>query len=187
VLLVGVTLAQRPAQDVLLTLPLPVEGPARVLVYVDSAAELACYATVAGLAVAIAVSEKHRRRAAALAVVAWALGSLVLAALYPSPLVRGPSLQRIYFAADLIGLFVSAVAIVRWVQRNLAARSSPDTTSFIALGLVALDATILLTPFSPWRGVVFGSDFSGIQLVITTFFGTFVVAQVLAWKRSLAG
>ena len=153
----------------------------------DGAAELACYATVAGLAVAIAVSEKHRRRAAALAVVAWALGSLALAALYPSPLVRGSSLQRVYFAADLIGLFVSAVAIVRWVQRNVAAKRSPNTASFIALGLVALDAVILLTPFSPWRGEIFGSDFSGIQLIFTIFFATFVAAQVVAWKRSSRG
>src|SRR5262249_5991872 len=133
VVLTGVALVQRPVQDALVKLPLPVEGPARVLVYIDGAAELSYYAAVAGLAVAIAVSEKDRRRAFAFTVAVWALGSIALAALYPSPLVRGSNMQRVYFGADLLGLFVSAVAIVRWTQRNVAAKRSPNTTSFVAL------------------------------------------------------
>ena len=155
--------------------------------YLDGAAELATCATIAGLAVAVAVSAKHRRRAFALAVAAWALASVVLGALYPSPLVRGPGLQRVYFAADLIGLFVSAAALFGWAQRSMAAQRSPDSSSVVALALVALDGAILLAPFSPWRGVLFGSDYSGIQVIIVLFFATFAVAQVIAWRFSSRG
>ncbi len=187
VVLTALSLARGPLREALAPLPRPIEGPARVLVYVDGAAELATYATIAGLAVAVAASENHRRRAIAAAVAAWALASIALGAAYPSPLVRGTGLQRIYFAADLLGLFVSAVALVGWAQRNIAAKRSPDTASFIALGLVALDAAILLAPFSPWRGALFGSEFAGIQLVIALFFATFAVVQVVVWRSSSRG
>jgi hypothetical protein len=188
VALTGVALARGPLNAVLPAPSVePWQGAARVLVYLDGAAEMASYATIAGLAVAVAVGAAHRRRALALAVAAWALASVVLGALYPSPLVRGAGLQRVYFAADLIGLFVSAVALVGWAQRNIAAKRSPDSASMVALSLVALDGAILLAPFSPWRGVLFGSDFSGIQVIITMFFATFAVVQVIAWRFSSNG
>jgi hypothetical protein len=50
---------------------------------------------IAGLAVAVAVAPEQRRRAAAAVAGVWLLASVVLAALYPSPLVRGANLQRI--------------------------------------------------------------------------------------------
>jgi hypothetical protein len=187
VVLTAVGLARGPLRAALAPLPRPIEGAARSLVYVDGAAELATYATVAGLAVAIAVREKHRMRVVAAAVALWALASVTLGALYPSPLVRGEGLQRIYFAADLIGLFVSAVAIVGWTQRKLVAKRSPDSASLVALCLVALDGAILLAPFSPWRAVLYGSDFAGIQIIITMFFGIFTVTQVIAWRSSSRG
>ncbi len=157
------------------------------LVYVDGAAELATSTVVAGLAVAVAVDATKRRRVLAGGIAVWALASIVLGAMYPSPLVKGAHLQRIYFAADLIALFVSAVALARWLQRGAAMKRSPDSASLIAIGLVSLDGAILLAPFSPWRGVVFGSDFSGIQLIIAIFFATFAVAQVAAWRFSSRG
>jgi hypothetical protein len=184
VVLTLVSLARGPLNDALPYTVAPKEGVQLVLVYVDGAAELATYATIAGLAVAVAVSAENRRRSAAVAVAAWALASIMLGAMYPSPLVRGASLQRMYFAADLIGLFVSAIAIVGWVQRQVAAKRSPNVASFVALGLVALDAAILLAPFSPWRGVLYGSDFAGIQVIIAMFFATFAVVQVIAWRSS---
>lgn len=187
VVLALVPLVRGPLNDALTFQDAPRTGADLILVYADGAAELATYATIAGLAVAVAVSQEHRRRALAGTVAVWALGSLGLAAAYPSPLVRGEGLQRVYFAADLIGLFVSAAAIVVWAQRKLAAKRSPDTTSFVALGLVALDAIILLTPFSPWRGMVYGSDFAGIQVVLALFFGAFTLAQVLAWRSASHG
>jgi tetrahydromethanopterin S-methyltransferase subunit D len=185
VVLAAIPLVRRPLKDALAPLSRPVEGAARMLVYVDGAAELATYATIAGLAVAVAVSQQNRWRVFTFIVAAWALGSIVLGAAYPSPLVRGEGLQRVYFAADLIGLFVSAIALVGWAQRKLAAKRSPDTTSFVAMGLVALDATILLAPFSPWRGTLYGSDFTGISLVIVLWFAAFSIAQVMAvWRSS---
>jgi hypothetical protein len=185
VILAAVPLARGPLKAALSVEPR--EDLHRALIYADGAAELATYATIAGLALAVAVTAQHRRRAFVLAVAAWALASVVLGALYPSPLVRGVGLQRFYFAADLVGLFVSAAALFLWAQRSIAAQRSPDSSSLVALCLVSLDGAILLAPFSPWRGVLFGSDYSGIQLVITLFFGTFFVAQVIAWRFSSRG
>lgn len=184
VVLTAVGLARGPLRAALAPLPRPIEGAALSLVYLDGAAEMATYATIAGLALAVAFDAAHRRRALALAVAAWAFASVMLGALYPSPMVRGAGLQRVYFAADLIGLFISAAALVLWAQRNIAAKRSPDSASMVAMSLVALDGAILLAPFSPWRAVVFGSDFSGIQVIITMFFATFAVAQVIAWRFS---
>jgi glycerol uptake facilitator-like aquaporin len=96
-------------------------------------------------------------------------------------------LQRVYFAADLIGLFVGAAALVLWVQRSLAQKRSPGSLDVVAWGLLALDGSVLLAPFSPWRGDVFGSDFSGPAVIITMFFAVFVVAQVTSWVRSGSG
>jgi hypothetical protein len=187
VLLAAVGLARGPLRAALAPLTRPIDGPARVLVYADGAAELGTYATIAGLALAVAVSARHRRRALALTAAAWALSSVALGALYPSPLVRDEALQRLYFGADLVGLFVSAAALVSWAQRNIAARQSPDSASMVALSLVALDGAILLAPFSPWRGFLYGSDFAGIQVIVTLFFAVFTAAQVIAWRSSSLG
>ncbi len=187
VVLAAIPLLRRPLSDALAPLPRPVEGAARVLIYADGAAELATCAVIAGLAVAVAASAEHRRRVAAGAVALWALASIALGALYPSPLVRGESLQRVYFAIDLFGLFVSAAAIAVWTQRRLAAKRSPDSSSIIAVCLIALDGAILLAPFSPFRAELFGSDFSGIQVIVAMFFAAFTVAQVIAWRFSSRG
>jgi hypothetical protein len=184
VVLAAIPNVRRLLKNALLPLPRPVEGAARVLVYLDGAAELATYATVAGLAVVVAVNVEHRRRAVAFIIATWALASIVLAALYPSPLVRGNNLHRIYFAADLVGLCVSSIALFTWARRSIYAKRSPDSSSLVALALVALDGAILLAPFSPWRGDLFGTSFNGIQVIITLFFATFTIAQVIAWRSS---
>jgi hypothetical protein len=121
-LLDGLTLAA------LAPMPRPIEGPARVLVYLDGAFNLATSATVAGLAVTIASTPERRRRAVAIVAAAWLLASVVLAALYPSPLVRGEGLQRIYVGADLIGLSVASVALVGRGQQLWAEKRSPERT-----------------------------------------------------------
>jgi hypothetical protein len=164
----------------------PWQGWSRVLVYLDGAINLGTSATIAGLAVAIAIPPEGARRLRAVAIVGavWLAASVVLGALYPSPLVRGDGLQRVYFAADLIGLFVSTVALVTRARTSIAAKLSPTGADAIALGLVFLDASILLAPFSPWRAVLFGIDYSGPQIIITLFFATFAVAQVIAWRFS---
>ena len=185
VVLTAIPFVRDPVRTALGPIPRPVDGAARVLVYIDGAAEMATYATLAGLALAVAASQ--RRRVVALTVAAWAIASIVLGALYPSPIVRGEGLQRVYFAADLIGLFVSAAALVLWGQRNIVARRPPDSSSMVAFALVALDGAILLAPFSPWRGALFGSDFAGIQVVVTMFFAVFTAAQVIAWRSSSRG
>lgn len=162
----------------------PWQGWSRVLVYLDGASNLATIATVAGLAVAVAVSPERRRRAVAIVGAVWLLASVVLSALYPSPLVRGAGLQRIYLAADLIGLFVSTVALITWARAGIAAKRSPDSAPLVAIGLVLLDAAILVTPLSPWRGSVFGASFEGVQVEILIVFAALTAAQVIAWRYS---
>jgi hypothetical protein len=162
----------------------PWEGSARLLVYLDGALNLANYAVIAGLAVAVAATPEQRRRAAAVVAGVWLLASVVLAALYPSPLVRGANLQRVYLASDLIGLFVSIVALVGWARRGIAAKRSPGSVHVVALGLVILDAAILIAPLSPWRGSVFGASFDATQLIITVSFAALAAVQVILWRST---
>jgi hypothetical protein len=183
-LLAAVNLLHAPVASVLRPLPPPVAGPARVLIYLDGAISLADYAIVAGLAVVVAVYPERRRLAVALVAAVWLLASIALAALYPSPLVRGLGLQRIYFAADLLGLFVSTVALITWVRRAGAAKQSPSLVHFVAVGMVAFDALILLAPYSPWRGALFDAPYTAPQWVILTFFAVVMAVQVIAWKRT---
>jgi len=183
-LLATANLLHAPLLAALRPLPRPIEGSARVLVYLDGAISLAQYAIVAGLAVAVAAAPRRRRLAVGLVAGGWLLAAVVLAALYPSPLVRGAGLQRTYFAADLIGLFVATVALVTWARRAIAARRSPDGAYAVALGLVTFDAAILLAPFSPWRAALFSAPYTGPQLVITVFFAVVATAQVIAWNLS---
>lgn len=168
--------------------PYPVEpwqGFARVLVYLDGAINLANYAAIAGLAVAVAASPKGRRRAVGAVVGVWLVASVVLAALYPSSLVRGANLQRIYLAADLTCLFVSVVALITWARAGIAAKRSPGSVHAVAIGLVILDAAILLAPLSPWRGSIFGAPLDATQLIIGLSFTTIVAGQVILWRFTL--
>jgi hypothetical protein len=157
----------------------PWQGWSRVLVYLDGALNVATCATIAGLAIAVAVSPGHRRRAVLFVVGVWAVASVVLAALYPSPLVRGEGLQRAYLAADLIGLFVSTVALITWAR---AVKRSHRSAAMVALALVLLDFAILLTPVSPWRASVIGASFDGVQFFIMVSFASLAAAQVIAWR-----
>jgi hypothetical protein len=166
--------------------PYPVEpwqGTARVVVYLDGAINLGTSATVAGLAVAVA-SGKRLRLAIGGVIVVWALASVVLAALYPSPLVRGAGLQRIYLAADLFGLFTSTVALISWARAGIEAKRSPDSAGILAMALVGLDALILLMPYSPWRDSIATGRYDVIQVVIVVFFTAFVAVQVILWRFS---
>ena len=164
--------------------PYPVEpwqGALCGLVYLDGAINLANYAVIAGLAVAIAVSPARRRAAVGAVVGAWLLASVVLGALYPSPMVRGDGLQRVYFAADLIGLFVATAALIVRGRAGIAAKRSPDGAYMVALGLTMMDAAVLLAPFSPWRADLFSTPYGGVQVAITLFFAVIATAQVTTW------
>jgi hypothetical protein len=183
-LLAGANLLDLPIVSALRPLPHPIGGSARMLVYVDGALNLSFYAIVAGLAVAVAVYPQRRRLAVALVAAVWLAASIVLAALYPSPLVRGLGLQRFYFAADLIGLFVSTVALITWGRRAMAAKQSTSLVHFVAVGMVTFDALILLGPYTPWRGALFDAPYTGPQVAILVFFAIVMALQVNAWKRS---
>lgn len=131
--LVVATLARVPMDAALTPHPIePWQGTARVLVYLDGALVLAAVGVVPGLM--LTICSPRPRRAIFGVVVAWALGSIMLAALYPSPLARGDGLRRIYLASDLTALAVSAVAFALWVRRATSFTSSPSRSpSLISL------------------------------------------------------
>src|SRR5262249_9167145 len=157
------------------------EGAKRALVYLDGAAVLAELAILPGLALVVSVAPERRRRlAVAIVTAVWALASIALAAAYPSPMVRGEELQRLYPAADLVGLAVSSIALVGWARRTIAEGRSPGSAHMIAIGLVLLDLGILLIPHSPWREGTWISPFGRfdiIQIGIVVFFAVFAAAQ----------
>jgi len=86
------------------------------------------------------------------------------------------------FFALVFGIAI-VVALFLWARRNIREKRSPDSASLVALALVALDGAILLAPFSPWRGDVFGSSFNGPAVIISLFFAVFTAAQVIAWMQ----
>ena len=155
----------------------------RVLVYLDGAVNLASYAIVAGLAVAVAVAPERRRRAAAAVTLVWLLASVD--ARFALPVAHGARCElaaRVYFGADLIGLFIATVALIIEGRNDIAAKRSPSGASVVALFLVMLDAGILLAPFSPWRNALFAADFKGVQFLITASFAIVTIVQVSLWK-----
>jgi hypothetical protein len=176
--LVASVVGELPILAALAPLPRPVEGPARVLVYLDGAALLAGAAVVPGLAFAVCM-ERPRRVAVAI-VAAWAVASIVLAALYPSPVVRGASLARIYLAADLTGLAASAVAFALWRR----VKRSPSSAHVVALILVFLDLAVLINPLGPWRAGLFGVPFDPVQATILVGFAAVALYQGVLWRFS---
>jgi hypothetical protein len=181
VLLATASVLHGPTVAVLHTLPHPIEGPARILVFIEIGLNIATSATVPALAVALAVPPERRRRSTAIVVVVWALATIVLGALYPSPYVRGAGLQQVYVAADLISLAVAALALIIEGRADIAAKRAPNSSSMVATALVLIDGGILVAPFSPWRGDVFIQPYFGPQLVLTLFFFLIAATEVIAW------
>jgi hypothetical protein len=156
----------------------PYQGPQLLLVYLDGALVLASLAIVPGLALAVCLASP--RRALVSVAGTWALASIALAALYPSPVVRGPGLARVYLAAELAGLFAAVAAIGVWARR----RAPPSAPVAVALALVLADLAILLTPFSPWREGLFGY-YDPAQLMILVLFSGLALVQGVLWRFSL--
>jgi hypothetical protein len=151
------------------------------LVYLDTAAELATFATVAGLSVSVFLPPRWRRAGVSGVVGAWALASIILAALYPAQAVRDGALQGLYLGADLIGLFVGWVPFIQWA-RWAKGRRSANSAQGVAIGLWILDLGILVAPLSPWRGSVFFGRFQPVQVEILVFFAAISAAQgVVLW------
>lgn len=177
-LLVASVVVEIPILEALRTLPRPVEGAARLFVYLDGALLLGGAAIVPGLAASVCA--ERPRRAVAGVVVAWALASLMLTVLYPSPLVRGAGLQRVYLAADLTGLAVSAVAFAMW-RRN---PRTPNSAHGVALFLILLDLATLINPLGPWRAGLFGVSFDPVQVTILAGFVMTTLFQGVLWRFS---
>lgn len=146
------------------------------LVYLDGARVLATVSVVPALALAVAGS----RRGVAVVVGLWLAGSAALAALYPSPAVRGAELARLYLAGDLAGLFTAIAALAWWARL----RRWPGSAHAVAIGLIVLDIATLVTPFSPWHGAIFGPDYDVTQVEMLSVFAVICAAQVILWRFS---
>lgn len=156
----------------------PYEGWRRVLVYLDGALHLGSFATVTALA--LAVTMNNARRAVITVAVAWLLESIALAALYPSPVVRGENLFRIYIATDLFALLVSIGSIGTWAF----SRPTPRPAFGVALVLVITDLGILLNPYSPWHNVRLAGHYEVVQLMIAGMFLVTAFVQGVLWRFS---
>jgi hypothetical protein len=162
--------------------PVPYQGLPRVFFHLESASKLAGDAVVAGLAVVVAVAPERRSRAVVILGGAWLLASVMVAGLYPSPLVRGLALARIYFASAMLGICVGTIAMVTWAAKSIAAKRSPGGSDTIALWLLIFDADVALVPFSPLRGAPFSAEaYSGVQVLVLWVFTVLAAGEVVAW------
>ena len=159
----------------------PWEGLQRWLVYLDGALVLAAVVVTPGLALAVSLDGKREKIAGVGGVAgAWALASGGLAALYPSPAVRGAALAKLYLAADLVGLFLASAALVWWARL----RRSPDSAHIVAITFIVLDIAILITPYSPWRVGYFNGRAETPQVMTIVVFSGLAFVQGVLWKFS---
>lgn len=132
----------------------------------------------AGLAaVAAAVCLPRRRPVLVAIVVAWAVASVALYAAYPSPLVRGAGLARVYLAAELVGLAVAVACVAKWIGRVERPRVT-HTAIFLCIAIVFAELAA-----GPWRrGDIFQrwylANVGQVMLFVTLF-----VMEVWTWTR----
>lgn len=144
--------------------PRPHVGSVRLAFHLD---ELGFIAWPAGL-VALALVVFAGRRAWP-ALVAWLVFGATLIALYPSDLVRGAGLQRIYLAAHLAALFVVIVCFVSW----RAHRKVPGSEHAALFILAAIE----LVRFAPFYGSIFTQWASFVQPCNVVLYGLLVAVQ----------
>ncbi len=159
----------------------PWEGTQRLLVYLDGALVLVAVAVIPGLAFSVFLESRRQKIVGVGSVAgAWALASGWLAALYPSPSVRGAALARFYLAVDLVALFFASAALVWWARL----RRSPDSAHFVAITFIVLDIAILITPYSPWRVGYFNGRAETPQVMTIAIFSVLAIVQGVLWKFS---
>jgi hypothetical protein len=146
------------------TAPRPHVGAVRLAFHVDQEGFLAWPAGLAALALVV-----FGARRAWPALGAWAVLSATSIALYPSPLVRGEGLQRIYLGAHLGALFVVVATFAAWRVRK-AVPGSAHAALFVL-------ATIELVRLAPFNGSIFDSWASFIQPVNVVLYGLLLAIQ----------
>jgi hypothetical protein len=110
----------RPERAAMADLSAPFTSPlALAAVYLDGAM---FPAETLGTAVIVASFYRERPRRSLVALAGgWLLAAVALAVLYLSPLVRGTGVARVYFAAVLASVMMSAACVVRFAERQLSA------------------------------------------------------------------
>jgi hypothetical protein len=166
----------RPARSVMPDPSAPFSSAlALVAVYLDGAAFLAEEMTVAGIVAAVYL-ERPRKTLTTIGI-AWLAASVVLAGLYPSAVVRGAGLARVYLATELASLMVSMACVASFAGRRL----SPRAPQAIALFLLAAEVAVLIT--GPWRASIFvGWDSAKMVLLVAYVFIAGI--QGVLWRFS---
>jgi len=176
-LLAALLLASVPLSRVL---PSTGENLPRALVYLEGARMLGVVAVPTWLALRVTLPER-RWLIAGLVAGLWLLSSVLLAALYPSPWVRGLNLEKLYFTAEQLGVFVSVIALVRHVRNVLILRDVIGSSTNVAMMLVALNLWALLVPRD-------GSPDDRLTLIsvgVSLIAATIAVAQgIVLWVSS---
>jgi hypothetical protein len=181
-LIAAIDILERLMAPTLDAAPTPYQGLARVFFHLETASRFAGDAIIAGLAVVVAVAPERRRLAVTIIGGVWLVASLVVAILYPSPLVRGMALGRIYFASAMLGIAVGTIAMVTWAGKSIATKRSPGGADTVALWLLIFDASVALVPFSPLHSAPFSPEgYSGVQVFIVWVFLLLAAAEVIAW------
>jgi hypothetical protein len=181
-LIAAVNVFERLIAPTLDSYPAPYQGLPRFFFHLESASRFAGDAVIAGLAVVVAVSPERRRGVVVVVGAVWLLASVVVASLYPSPLVRGMALARIYFASVMLGIGVGTIAMVTWAGKSIALKRSPGGADTVALWLLIFNASVALVPFSPLHSAPFSPEaYTGVQVFIVWVFSLLAAAEVIAW------
>jgi hypothetical protein len=152
-----------------LDVPGPYVGAQRIAFHGDEAGFLAWPAGLAALA--LAVFEGRRRPWPPVA--AWAVVWVALVALYPSDLVRGDGLRRVYFAAFLTGLVVVVATLVRWTAKK-AKPSSEHAVLFLLLAAECVRVVSFSGAIAPQWGAWMPPGNGVLYAVIAAVQGVFL-------------
>lgn len=144
--------------------PGPYAGARRMAFHLD---ELGFLAWPAGLAaLALVLFAVHRPWPA---FAAWGAMGVALMGLYPSALVRGAGLQRIYLAAHVSALFVVATTLATWSLK----REQPGSERAVMLVLCAIE----LARLAGFYGPIFDHWASLMQPANTILYGLLATVQ----------
>lgn len=171
-----VTIARRIiASTVLPVRPLgspPFAGSQRIFFHVDEALFLAPTAGLAAMAIVLCAK---RRTLVMLPVLAWVASVVYLATHYPE--VRGDALLKVYLAAELAALAVSAAALAALWWR----RVDWTPAHMCLFATAAVDGGILFA--GAWR-FGFWSQWGATQAALALLYGVLMAYQVIQWSRS---
>ena len=148
----------------------PFTGAARIAFHADQAIELSWSA---GLAIMVLLAFQQRRWPTVLVTLSWAGAVAYLATHYPE--IRGDSLSKVYFAAELAALAIAAATLITWTWR----REPPTPARIGILCVCVADVVTLVAGAYTWG---FWVHWDLNQVAFTLTYATIAVYQVHSWR-----